>query len=109
MGISVLGLGNENGEERGVSKDCGEGVESASLMGSDKDKIAVTGEAIDAIQLAKLLRKRVGCTEIVSLGPVKEDERPNATATAINRTQTMYYYPPNYNNYGVWYNVYEAP
>ncbi|KAI3753547.1 hypothetical protein L2E82_25602 [Cichorium intybus] len=85
------------------------GVESVSLMGSEKDKIAVTGKAIDAIQLAKLLRKRVGCTEIVSLGPV-EEERPTATAAAmIRRTQTMYY-PPNYNNYGVRYiNVYEAP
>ncbi|KAI3798418.1 hypothetical protein L1987_33693 [Smallanthus sonchifolius] len=47
------------------------GVESASFVGSDKDQIAVIGAGIDAVELASLLRRKVGFTEIVSIGPVE--------------------------------------
>ncbi|MFS7933894.1 hypothetical protein Hanom_Chr04g00385171 [Helianthus anomalus] len=52
------------------------GVVSASFVGSDKDQIAVTGEGIDSVELTTLLRKKVGYTELVSVGPVeaKKDE-----------------------------------
>ncbi|TXG68282.1 hypothetical protein EZV62_003217 [Acer yangbiense] len=36
------------------------GVESATLIGDDKDQIEVTGDGIDAAELTKLLRKKFG-------------------------------------------------
>ncbi|KVI10583.1 heavy metal-associated isoprenylated plant protein 12-like [Cynara cardunculus var. scolymus] len=46
------------------------GVESVTLL--DKERIAVTGEQIDSVQLTCSLRKRVGHTDLVSVGPVEE-------------------------------------
>ncbi|KAM7497075.1 hypothetical protein LguiA_021489 [Lonicera macranthoides] len=53
------------------------GVESVALQGPEKDQILVIGE-IDAANLAMLLRKKVGHSEIMSVGPVdqkKEGEK----------------------------------
>ncbi|KAI9159671.1 hypothetical protein LWI28_000815 [Acer negundo] len=36
------------------------GVESATLIGDNKDQIEVTGDGIDAANLTKLLRKKFG-------------------------------------------------
>ncbi|GKF00032.1 hypothetical protein Tco_0023382 [Tanacetum coccineum] len=55
-----------------------EGVESASFVGSDQ--IAVIGDGIDSVKLATLLRKRVGCTELVTVGNV-EDKKPEDKKT----------------------------
>jgi hypothetical protein len=44
------------------------GVESAAL--ARKDYIEVTGDGIDAVALIKLLRKKVGPSELISVGPV---------------------------------------
>ncbi|MFS7933901.1 hypothetical protein Hanom_Chr04g00385261 [Helianthus anomalus] len=73
------------------------GVESASFVGSDKDQIAVTGEGIDSVELTSLLRKKVGYTELVSVGPVeakKEEPKP------IVQVDPYHYY---YHSYGVPY------
>ncbi|KAD5318151.1 hypothetical protein R6Q59_033443 [Mikania micrantha] len=53
------------------------GVESASFVGPDKDQIAVTGAGIDSVELTTLLRKKVGYTELLSVGPV-EQKKPEA-------------------------------
>ncbi|MFS7933892.1 hypothetical protein Hanom_Chr04g00385151 [Helianthus anomalus] len=76
------------------------GVESASFVGSDKDQIAVTGEGIDSVELTSLLRKKVGYTELVSVGPVeaKKDE-PKPT---LQIDPYQYYYQ----SYGVPYYYY---
>ena len=70
------------------------GVESASFVGSDQ--IAVTGEGIDSVKLATLLRKGVGYTELVSVGNVEEkkpevkETKPTAVTWQINPYE--YYY-----------------
>ncbi|KAJ9560838.1 hypothetical protein OSB04_005998 [Centaurea solstitialis] len=48
------------------------GVESVALIGSYKDQIMVTGEGIDSVELTMLLRKGVGCTDLVSVGIMEE-------------------------------------
>ncbi|CAH1446398.1 unnamed protein product [Lactuca virosa] len=57
------------------------GVESASFVRSDKTQIAVTGEHVDSVELATLLRKRVGYTELLSVGPVEEKKPAAAKET----------------------------
>ncbi|KAJ9560852.1 hypothetical protein OSB04_006012 [Centaurea solstitialis] len=83
------------------------GVESASFVGSDKDQIAVTGEGIDSVELATLLRKGVGYTELVSVGPVEEKkaEAKESKPTVVEVNPYQY----NYNYYGTPYYVYGIP
>ncbi|XP_076903248.1 heavy metal-associated isoprenylated plant protein 16-like [Bidens hawaiensis] len=72
------------------------GVESMSFVGSNKDQIALTGEGIDSVALATLLRKSLGYTELVSV----EEKKPAAPASAV-ASQTQ---PPMC----VPYHVYEG-
>ncbi|CAN0927288.1 Heavy metal-associated isoprenylated plant protein 16, partial [Linum grandiflorum] len=44
------------------------GVESVALGGEAKNEIVVTGEGIDAVKLASLLRKSVGFADVLSVG-----------------------------------------
>jgi len=88
-------------------------VESAALIGSDKDQIKVTGEGIDSVELAMQLRKGVGCTELVSVGPV-EEKKPAATTPAASKPPStvvsLQVYPQHYSTYGgAYYHVYETP
>ncbi|CAI0552174.1 unnamed protein product [Linum tenue] len=48
------------------------GVDSASLAGPDKTQIEVTGDGIDSVALVTLLRKKVGFSELVSVGSLEE-------------------------------------
>ncbi|GJZ26781.1 hypothetical protein Tco_0571034 [Tanacetum coccineum] len=87
------------------------GVESASFIGSDKHQIAVTGEGIDPVKLAKKLRKGVGYSELVSVGPM-EEKKPVAVVTPVAQPQAkvvpLRVYPYHY-NHGVPYHVHETP
>ncbi|KAA8544978.1 hypothetical protein F0562_019805 [Nyssa sinensis] len=47
------------------------GVEFIGLEGERRDKVVVTGDGIDSIELAKSLRKKVGRTDIISVADVK--------------------------------------
>ncbi|CAJ2658138.1 heavy metal-associated isoprenylated plant protein 47 [Trifolium pratense] len=47
------------------------GVNFVGLEGEEKDKLVVIGDGVDAVKLTNCLRKKVGQTEIVSLGEVK--------------------------------------
>ncbi|KAI3695344.1 hypothetical protein L1987_78340 [Smallanthus sonchifolius] len=70
------------------------GVESASFVGSDKDQIAVTGAGIDSVELTTLLRKKVGYTELVSVGPVevkKPESKPAEVKVQVDPYQYYYY------------------
>ncbi|KAG5545862.1 hypothetical protein RHGRI_018128 [Rhododendron griersonianum] len=49
------------------------GIESLTLAGEDKNQIEVTGEGIDAAALTMLFRRKMGYSELVSVGPVPED------------------------------------
>ncbi|XP_015880228.1 heavy metal-associated isoprenylated plant protein 47 [Ziziphus jujuba] len=48
-----------------------EGVNFVGLEGDQKDKVVVIGDGVDAVALAKNLRKKVGGTEIVTVADVK--------------------------------------
>ncbi|XP_024966111.1 heavy metal-associated isoprenylated plant protein 47-like [Cynara cardunculus var. scolymus] len=82
------------------------GVESVALFGSDKDQIKVTGEGIDSVELAMLLRKGVGCTDLVSVGQVEEKKPATTTSTTAAASQTpatvvpLQVYPHYYSCYG---------
>nr|GEW60171.1 hypothetical protein [Tanacetum cinerariifolium] len=56
------------------------GVESVAFDGSNKEQITITGEGIDSVKLTRLLRKRVGYTELVSVGLV-EEKKPEKPAS----------------------------
>ncbi|XP_024963958.1 heavy metal-associated isoprenylated plant protein 47-like [Cynara cardunculus var. scolymus] len=81
------------------------GVESVALFGSNKDQIKVTGEGIDSVKLATLLRRGVGCTELVSVGQAEEKKPANTTTTAA-ASQTpatvvpLQVYPHHYSCHG---------
>ncbi|XP_058728066.1 heavy metal-associated isoprenylated plant protein 47-like isoform X1 [Vicia villosa] len=47
------------------------GVSFVGLEGDEKDKLLVIGDGVDAVKLANCLRKKVGHTQIESLGEVK--------------------------------------
>nr|GEW18685.1 hypothetical protein [Tanacetum cinerariifolium] len=81
------------------------GVESASFVGSDQ--IAVTGEGVDSVKLATLLRKGVGYTELVTVGNV-EDKKPEVKETKpAEGTWQIHPYEYNYYNcYGIPYYYY---
>ncbi|KAM7497071.1 hypothetical protein LguiA_021485 [Lonicera macranthoides] len=90
------------------------GVESVALQGLEKDEILVIGE-IDAVSLATLLRKKVGHSEIVSIGAVeqkKEEEKKDANVNKNEVTMmTPLYciaYPYGSTHYPV-YNVIPNP
>lgn len=51
------------------------GVESVAFGGSNKEQITITGEGIDSVKLTHLLRKRVGYTELVSVGLLEEKKK----------------------------------
>ncbi|KAL8128211.1 hypothetical protein AgCh_014970 [Apium graveolens] len=65
------------------------GVESVSLKGDDKDQIEVIGEGIDTVELTKLLRKKVGGADLLSVGPAKEEKKPAAATTNKNETPAV--------------------
>ncbi|PWA91867.1 hypothetical protein CTI12_AA088160 [Artemisia annua] len=74
------------------------GFESASFIGSDQ--IEVTGEGIDTVKLANLLRKGVGYTELVSLGDV-EEKKPEDKETNPTDAWQINPYEYHYNWYGM--------
>ncbi|KAI4305583.1 hypothetical protein L6164_028942 [Bauhinia variegata] len=80
------------------------GVETAALKGEEKDQIEVTGEDIDAVELTTLLRKGIGFSELVSVGPVeKKEEKP--------AEPTVYAWPYVYGGsaYQTHYQTYPIP
>ncbi|KAK7246041.1 hypothetical protein RIF29_40898 [Crotalaria pallida] len=47
------------------------GVNFLGLEGDDKDKVVVIGDGMDAVKLINCLRKKVGHSDIISLGEVE--------------------------------------
>ncbi|XP_058218091.1 uncharacterized protein LOC131329053 isoform X3 [Rhododendron vialii] len=47
------------------------GVESVAFEGLDKNHVVVIGNGIDSVELTMLLRKKVGSSELVSVGPME--------------------------------------
>ncbi|KAM0052656.1 putative heavy metal-associated isoprenylated plant protein/47 [Helianthus debilis subsp. tardiflorus] len=83
------------------------GVVSASFVGSDKDQIAVTGDGIDSVELTTLLRKKVGYTELVSVGPVEaKKEEPKKPTVQVDPSYQYYYYQSYGEPYYYYYSYY---
>ncbi|KAK1424026.1 hypothetical protein QVD17_19337 [Tagetes erecta] len=78
------------------------GVESASFVGSEKDQIAVTGEGIDSVELTTLLRKKVGHTDLVSVGPVEEKKPEQKESKPVEAKMQI-------NPYDYYFNTHDVP
>jgi hypothetical protein len=50
-------------------------VESVALQGDDRNKLVVTGDGVDSVNLTKTLRKKVGRAVIIEQGEVKKEEK----------------------------------
>lgn len=75
------------------------GVESAALSGDAKDQVVVVGQNIDAVELTRQLRKGVGCTELMSVGEDKKEDKPAAKVEALAPAVPLVWsYPPHYYN-----------
>ncbi|XP_058218093.1 disease resistance protein Pik-1-like [Rhododendron vialii] len=78
------------------------GVESAALGGQAKDQLELVGDGIDAVCLTTLLRKSLGFSELVSVGPVPEkkdgggDDKKKNEATPSVPGVGYYPYPYPY-------------
>ncbi|XP_058781695.1 heavy metal-associated isoprenylated plant protein 46-like [Vicia villosa] len=58
-------------------------VESAAIKGDSKDQIEVTGEGIDSVKLTRLLRKKFGYANLVSVGDVEKKEEKKEEAIVV--------------------------
>jgi hypothetical protein len=68
------------------------GVESVTMKGEQNDQLQVIGEGIDALKLAKLLRKSVGNADLLSLGPAKYE---NEIIEFVDQVTWPYQYSPS--------------
>ena len=67
----------------------------------------MTGEGIDSVKLATLLRKGVGYTELVTVGNVEEKKPEAKESKPAEVTWQINPYEYYYNNYGMpYYYVY---
>ncbi|XP_074331742.1 heavy metal-associated isoprenylated plant protein 47-like [Apium graveolens] len=82
------------------------GVESVALTGDDRDQIVVIGEGIDTVELAKLLRKKVGCADLLSVGPAKEEKKEDKKACEVPGVPLVCGSQPCYYNYNPYPAVY---
>ncbi|KAD3066677.1 hypothetical protein E3N88_34557 [Mikania micrantha] len=68
-------------------------------MEPDKDRLVVTGEQVDSVKLTRLLRKRIGDTELVSVGVIEDQKpkipanKPAAVAVKPNEILAPFWYP----------------
>ncbi|KAG6638252.1 hypothetical protein I3843_10G022400 [Carya illinoinensis] len=73
------------------------GVVSASLKGDNKDQIEVKGERIDTVKLTKLLRKKVGRADIITVAEDKKEEKKEEPK--VEYLTWPYNYTPSYSSY----------
>ncbi|XP_022848679.1 heavy metal-associated isoprenylated plant protein 46-like [Olea europaea var. sylvestris] len=77
----------------GVSKH----LESAALIGTEKNQLEVVGEGIDAVVLTRALRKNVAHADLVSVTEDKKSEEKKGDTKKKNEAPVP---PPD-----VWYSV----
>ncbi|KAG9448771.1 hypothetical protein H6P81_008736 [Aristolochia fimbriata] len=75
-----------------------EGVDSVAIEGNEKETVVVVGEGVDPVVLVELMRKKVGYTELVSVGEAKKEEVKKAAEAS--KTSMITY---ECCNQGVWY------
>ncbi|XP_073119525.1 heavy metal-associated isoprenylated plant protein 46-like [Henckelia pumila] len=69
------------------------GVESAAITGQRKDQVEVVGDGTDAVELTRLLRKKVAHAELVSVSEARR-EVPNTNPPPPPPMPTAGWYPP---------------
>ena len=65
----------------------------------------VIGEGIDTVELTNLLRKKVGCADLLSVGPAKEEKKEEKTSECL-AVPLAYGSQPYYHNYNQYPVVY---
>ncbi|XP_041028245.1 heavy metal-associated isoprenylated plant protein 16-like [Juglans microcarpa x Juglans regia] len=73
------------------------GVVSASLKGDEKNQIELKGEGIDSVKLTKLLRKKVGFADIITVADDKIEEKKEEPK--VEYMAWPYNYIPSYSSY----------
>ncbi|EPS72216.1 hypothetical protein M569_02548 [Genlisea aurea] len=68
------------------------GVESVALKGGDKDQVEVVGEGIDAVELTRLLRRKLGSAELLTVTEFKKE-------SGYSQSQTSWSYAPPWDGY----------
>ncbi|KAG5545858.1 hypothetical protein RHGRI_018124 [Rhododendron griersonianum] len=73
-------------------------VESVAFAGQDKNHVVVIGDGIDSVELTVLLRKKVGSSELVSVGPVEYggDGKMQIPVLGYSSYQNPYGYGPGH-------------
>uniref|UniRef100_A0A0D9YU76 HMA domain-containing protein n=1 Tax=Oryza glumipatula TaxID=40148 RepID=A0A0D9YU76_9ORYZ len=59
------------------------GASSVTLAGDGKDQLVVVGNGVNFIKLIAALRKKVGHATLVTVGEVKEEEKPEPATAAV--------------------------
>ena len=80
------------------------GVSSVALEGKDRDQVVATGEDVDAVCLAKVLRKKFGHATIESVEDVKDkkeekEEKPK---------ELLYCYRDPFPYYATYHDYYDS-
>ncbi|XP_011091871.1 uncharacterized protein LOC105172196 [Sesamum indicum] len=91
--VIKLGNGNNQYSSKAMKIAAGvSGVESMTLLGENKDQIMVIGAGIDAVNLTKCMRKKLGSAELISLAPIGDNEEKTEAITHYSE-RPIYQYP----------------
>ncbi|OAY71321.1 hypothetical protein ACMD2_25687, partial [Ananas comosus] len=71
----------------------GHGIDSIAV---DGDKLVVTGVGVDSVKLVKSLRKKIGCTQIVTVSEVKKDKEEKPPTIPYLYSYSYSHLPPMY-------------
>ncbi|BBG97285.1 Copper transport protein family [Prunus dulcis] len=72
-----------------------DGVISVAFQGPNRDKMVITGDGVDAADMAKSLRKKLGYADLVSVEEIteKEAEQEKKAENAHARPQPCSHHP----------------
>ncbi|KAI9109075.1 hypothetical protein K1719_020030 [Acacia pycnantha] len=79
--IIKVGVCNEKGRSKAMKVAAVRpGVNSMSIEGEGRDQLVVTGQGIDSVELANILRKKLGHATIVSVQDVEAKKEGRSKA-----------------------------
>ncbi|KAK1575447.1 hypothetical protein Q3G72_005546 [Acer saccharum] len=81
------------------------GVESVALKGDDKNQIEITGDGIDAAELTRLLRKKIGHAVLESVGAAggDGDKKKEEDKGKENEAKMQMVWPPYHASLPLYY------
>ncbi|KAK8914326.1 hypothetical protein KSP39_PZI023937 [Platanthera zijinensis] len=93
----VLKLSNVgDAKNRSKAMQCAVGLNGIESVSMDGDKITVVGEGIDSVQLTKLLRKKMGYADLMTVASVEEKKETKAEPPAPAKTAQQLTWPSYY-------------